>query len=387
MDTIVSAKKLKGSIALPPFKSEVIRVLILNALLGVHPDAVLKNGERLCDDILAAKTAVENAFFAPFDDKPIYVGASAALLRMLAPLLLFTRGDVRFLCEPQLIRRDMSELQKTLGCAIELEHSKNTIRFFGGRLHETSYTVSAERSSQFASGMLIAAAKFGFDLRIVSPVSAPYIELTIECLRTFGCSIETHGGVYRIQGKLTPVRSYAFIPDMSYAANFVCADMLTGGSGDIAFIGAERGENAPDANAARLFREDEVCISSSPDLFPLLCVYALKKDRDTVFNGTARLADKESDRVSSVCALVNSLGGSMDVLENSVVVHGSCGKLRGGTVDSFGDHRIVMAASIASLMCGGEVTILGSEAVSKSAPRFFDDFRSLGGNAHELIRK
>jgi len=59
------------------------------------------------------------------------------------------------------------------------------------------------------------------------------------------------------------------------------------------------------------------------------------------------------------------------------------GRLRGGTVHSCGDHRIAMMAAIASIACEGPVTIKNAEAVNKSYPHFFEDFRYLGGRAEE----
>ena len=56
-------------------------------------------------------------------------------------------------------------------------------------------------------------------------------------------------------------------------------------------------------------------------------------------------------------------------------------RLHGGTIDSFGDHRIVMAAAVAALRCDGEVIIKGAEAAEKSYPDFFKDYIMLGGNA------
>ncbi|MEN6419012.1 MAG: 3-phosphoshikimate 1-carboxyvinyltransferase, partial [Clostridiaceae bacterium] len=60
----------------------------------------------------------------------------------------------------------------------------------------------------------------------------------------------------------------------------------------------------------------------------------------------------------------------------------SGGRLTGGTVDGCRDHRIVMAAAIASIACRASVTILGAVAVNKSYPEFFEDFARLGGTWH-----
>ena len=79
--------------------------------------------------------------------------------------------------------------------------------------------------------------------------------------------------------------------------------------------------------------------------------------------------------------MVNNLGGTAVEQETGLVIEGT-GSLTGGTVDSFQDHRIVMAASMASLVCTGPVYIRGTQAVEKSYPGFFEDFVKLGGVIH-----
>lgn len=391
MELEVYAERLTGSIAPPPFKSEVIRVLILNALCGKAPSALIAPDARHCDDVRSAARAVKAAFLSGEvcdRENPIPVGSSGALIRMLAPLLLFLHGRASFSCEPSLMRRSMSDITNTLGCDIEYDHSKGTVFFSGGRLNGKYYTVHASNSSQFASGMLIASALLGFAVRIVTPVSVPYIELTLNCLSEFGCkAVRDSRGYLRFKGELNAQSSYVFQPDLSYAANFIAADLIGGGRHNISIPRSERALSQSDSRASELFEAAEPNIKDAPDLFPLLCVYALKKHGETVISGTARLRDKESDRVEASLALVEALGGRAEVLSDRVKVYGCGGKLHGGHVSSFGDHRIVMAASVASLMCASPVIIHGAEAVSKSAPGFFDDFRRLGGTANEFIRK
>ena len=84
------------------------------------------------------------------------------------------------------------------------------------------------------------------------------------------------------------------------------------------------------------------------------------------------------------CALpicINDLGGCAKETEDGIIIEGT-GKLKGGTVDSFSDHRIAMSAAIASLICEKEVRILNAECVKKSYPAFFEDFKKLGGVCH-----
>lgn len=75
---------------------------------------------------------------------------------------------------------------------------------------------------------------------------------------------------------------------------------------------------------------------------------------------------------------LNALGGDVRESGDGLVV-GAARALRGGRVDACGDHRIAMMAAVASAACEGEVTLRGAEAVNKSYPGFWRDFRALGG--------
>jgi len=89
-----------------------------------------------------------------------------------------------------------------------------------------------------------------------------------------------------------------------------------------------------------------------------------------------RLRLKESDRIASVKAMLEALGASVEETADGLLIHG--GKpLSGGTVDSCNDHRIAMAAAVASVICQNPVTVLGAEAVEKSYPNFWRDFQDL----------
>ena len=120
-------------------------------------------------------------------------------------------------------------------------------------------------------------------------------------------------------------------------------------------------------------------ISQTPDMLPILTAAAAMGEGQSVFTGGARLKTKESDRLASCEKMINDLGGKAEADDNSITVWGT--GLRGGVVDSFADHRIVMAAAIAGTVCKEDVVIQGAEAVNKSYPGFFEDFIKLGGRA------
>ena len=91
-----------------------------------------------------------------------------------------------------------------------------------------------------------------------------------------------------------------------------------------------------------------------------------------------RLPQIRQDRLKTVYETLNTLGADIEEQEDGLIIRGK-NKLKGGTVSSFNDHRIAMMAAIASIVCEEEVVILQAEAVNKSYPGFYEDFKKLGG--------
>ena len=125
----------------------------------------------------------------------------------------------------------------------------------------------------------------------------------------------------------------------------------------------------------------EIDISGCPDLLPPLAVMAAVRSGTTSFVNAARLRIKESDRLATVHQMLDALGGSAEEGPDSLTVQG-VPALSGGTVDGANDHRIVMAAAVAATACREDVTILGAQAVNKSYPAFWEDYKHLGGVIH-----
>ena len=103
---------------------------------------------------------------------------------------------------------------------------------------------------------------------------------------------------------------------------------------------------------------------------------------DTRIAGVERLRLKESDRVVSVLALLKALGVEAHEQGGVMTIRGR-GGFTGGTVDAFGDHRIAMALASITPKLTGSLTIEGAESVKKSYPRFWEDFRKVGGKVVE----
>ena len=82
--------------------------------------------------------------------------------------------------------------------------------------------------------------------------------------------------------------------------------------------------------------------------------------------------------------MLRSLGGNAEATESTLTVYGT--GLSGGIVNCMNDHRIAMAAAIGATVCTNEVRLLGAECVEKSYPKFFEEYRRLGGNYEQYLR-
>jgi 3-phosphoshikimate 1-carboxyvinyltransferase len=120
-----------------------------------------------------------------------------------------------------------------------------------------------------------------------------------------------------------------------------------------------------------------------PDLVPILSVVAAAK-QGAVFTDISRLRLKESDRVATIIAMLEALGGKAEASDNTLTIYPS--NLTGGTVNPMNDHRIAMSAAIAAIVCKEDVTIRNAECVNKSYPKFFEEYRRLGGNYEQYLR-
>ena len=116
-------------------------------------------------------------------------------------------------------------------------------------------------------------------------------------------------------------------------------------------------------------------IGNCPDLGPILFAVAAAKNGG-VFNGTARLKIKESDRASAMAEELRKFGVSVNVCQDTVVVYPAQFYAPKQILDAHNDHRIAMSLSILCTITGGEID--GAECVNKSYPAFFEHLKQLG---------
>ena len=121
------------------------------------------------------------------------------------------------------------------------------------------------------------------------------------------------------------------------------------------------------------------------DELPALAVAAACADGVTEIRDAAELRVKESDRIASTTALLTDLGNDLEagarVEERPDGIRVVGGTLRGAAVQSFGDHRLAMAAAVAGLAADGETEIHGAESVGISYPEFWQHLNRLSNGS------
>ncbi|MBR2532899.1 MAG: 3-phosphoshikimate 1-carboxyvinyltransferase [Lachnospiraceae bacterium] len=320
----------------------------------------------------------------------IDVGESGSTLRFLLPVICALGIEAQILMHGRLPDRPLSPLWEELerhGCSLErLEDGSVLTR---GELRGGEFCIAANVSSQFISGLLYAMAVLEEPsvIRLKETTeSEGYIHLTLDVLEKFGIRTSWRGEMLKIDaGQCLCSPGYAVAEgDWSNGAFWEAADVLS--EGRVCCTGLDESSLQGDRAVRQLKKQaaagnSVMDVRNVPDLVPILAVLAASAEGTTVFTHADRLRFKESDRIRSTVKMLRSLGADAEETQDGLRIRGiGCShRLRGGTVDGCGDHRIVMSAAVASIICEGPVVIEGAEAVCKSYPAFWEDFKKLGG--------
>ena len=264
-----------------------------------------------------------------------------------------------------------------------------------GKISFDEVDVNGNTSSQFISGLLFCGLVNPVKVNITTELqSKPYVDITVDVLKKFGCSVKEYTNTYEISKSPTSIDEYSVERDWSQAAFFMCAAAINGcvtlknmnmesAQGDMKIIsllknfGADVTINGNDLTVKKsVLKGIDIDVGDIPDLVPTLSVLACFAEGKTRIYNAARLRIKESDRLQAMYEELSKLGADVEIGDDYLVING--GKtLHGTQVDSHNDHRIAMAMAVASTGCDGEISLSGFGAVSKSYPNFFEDWSSL----------
>ncbi len=413
MNVVIKPKSLQGKIPAVASKSDAHRAIICAALSDKPTEIFISEismdirATLDCMRAIGAKIDENNGIYKitpvkkPEDSPVVNCSESGSTLRFLLPLVSLLCKNPEFTGCGRLPERPMSPI-------INLLKSKG-IRFFNeklpmkttGSFESGEFEIAGDVSSQFISGLLFALPMLAGESKIIltSPLkSAAYVDMTIDTMLRFGVNIirTDYGflipdgqkyispGKYLVEGDwsnaafmltagaLNGKIEVTRLLNGSHQSDKVIVDILKNAGADIKFT------DTVSVNKSKImpFNLD---VSECPDLFPICSVLACGAVGESVLYNAERLRIKESDRIKAVFDMITALGGKVKEEADKLIIYGR-GKLLGGTVNSVNDHRIAMSAAVASLLCDNEVTIQCAEAVNKSYPTFYEDFKLLGGD-------
>ncbi|MCX7123261.1 MAG: 3-phosphoshikimate 1-carboxyvinyltransferase [Gammaproteobacteria bacterium] len=264
-------------------------------------------------------------------------------------------------------------------------------------LHGGVLNVDIKDSSQFISGLLLAAPKAKAPITIFADHLAekPYVHLTLEMMADFGVQAELQGNAIQVMPSSYQACQYEIEPDASTASYFFAAAALTAGEirvnglyrevlqGDIHFLevlekmGAVVRETPLGITVAGpqiLKGLGEVDFSGMSDTFMTLAALCPFADSPTTIKGLRHTRLQESDRVEAMRQGLTVLGAKVTTTEDSITIYPS--SLHAGVIDSHRDHRIAMSHALIGLKIPG-VIIDGADCVKKTCPLFFELLASL----------
>lgn len=420
MSTVtISPRKLSGSVIIPPSKSDTHRAIICAALSNgvstVSPiylsddinatiKAVSELGAKV--EIIADKLIIDGKNTLSNQNIKINCKESASTLRFLIPIAAAGGINATFIGAGKLPSRPIGIYLDCLPkFGVNCQTQSGLPLKLSGKLSAGNYKIPGNISSQFISGLLFSLPLLNGNSTIEiteSFESSAYVDMTINTMSQFGITVEKFDNGYKIPGNQSyRPTNYKIEGDYSQAAFFIAAAIL---SDRIQILGLKKDSFQGDSKAINIFKKfganikwdsnDLVIFPSDlygitidasqvPDLVPILAVVACFADGTTTITNAARLRIKECDRLAAISKTLNKLGANIKETQDGLIIKG-VKKLESGTVDSFNDHRITMALSIAAIKATGDITITNAQSINKSYPTFFEDYNTLGGASNVI---
>ncbi|MFM2351617.1 MAG: hypothetical protein RL096_98 [Actinomycetota bacterium] len=406
----VSSAPLNATVSLPGSKSLTNRELVLSALadsptlltapLASRDSALMIEALRLLgtqvDELANGDLKITPAAFDRSAN--IDCGLAGTVMRFVPPMSVLANGDIRFDGDLAARRRPMHttiESLQALGVKVTDEgaaalpftvHGTGSVA--GGEI-----TIDASASSQFVSGLLLAAARFENGLTLKHEgehlPSMPHIEMTLDCLEKRGVKVSSPAeAVWRVEPGPISGGTFAIEPDLSNAGPFLAAAMVAGGSvtvtgwpnsttqvgdefdGILQQMGATitRDEGGLTITSDGAIHGLDIDLSIGGELTPVIAALAAIADSPTIIRGVAHLRGHETDRLAALAAEINRIGGIARETPDGLEIDPS-DNLHGALWQTYEDHRMATAGAIIGLRVPG-IEIEDITTTSKTMPNF-----------------
>jgi 3-phosphoshikimate 1-carboxyvinyltransferase len=334
------------------------------------------------------------------------VGNSGTCLRFLPGVAALSRATVRFDGDPRIRERPVGAMLgalRSLGVDVSgdaapfIVHGTGSVR--GGVV-----ALDASGSSQFVTGLLLPAARFGNGVEVRHegpPVpSLPLIDMTLRMMAAAGAPVSSGDGVWRVSPGILSLGTVHVEPDLMNTVPFLAAALVTGGMVTVAgwpadslqpasrilSVLASMGGSYSFGTHGLTFSGTGTITGLTADLgdvsemAPVLTAVAAVASSPSSFTGLAHIRKHETDRIAALAKELNALGGDVTELPDGLTVRPR--PLTPGLFGTYDDHRLVMTAAVLGLIVPG-LSVSNAETVGKTFPGFMDDWTAmLSGAAH-----
>jgi len=404
-----AAGPVSSTLRLPGSKSMTARALVLSALADGPSEIVRPLRARDTTLMAAGLRALGVGVDTESDERwavepgplrgpaQIDVGLAGTIMRFAPPVAALAEGTVTFDGDPHARNRPLRpiiEALRALGAVIDASPTGGlplTVRGTG-LVEGGEAVIDASGSSQFVSGLLLSAPRFtkGLVLRHEGPPvpSAPHLRMTTHMLRAAGAIVdESVPDVWAVEPGVLRGHSWEIEPDLSGAAPFFAAAMVTGGSVTLAGWPAESWQ--PVARLTKLLTQLGALVLQSPEgltvhgtgvlhgiradlsevseLTPVVAALAALADSPSELRGVAHIRGHETDRLAALARELTKVGAG--VVEHPDGLEITPGPLRAATFDTYDDHRMAHAAAVVGLAVEG-VKLSDVACTSKTLPEF-----------------
>jgi 3-phosphoshikimate 1-carboxyvinyltransferase len=405
----LAAGAVRTTLRLPGSKSMTARALVLSAI-GAAPATVnwplrARDTTLMAAGLRALGVAVDVDSDEQWSVRPgllhgparVDVGLAGTIMRFLPAVAGLADGPVDFDGDPHARSRPLGPLLdglRELGLRIDAAPGGGLpITVHGtGEVPGGEVRVDASGSSQFVSGLLLAAPRFtdGVLVRHVGAAlpSAPHVRMTVRMLRAAGAVVDdSEPDTWRVEPGELAARDWTVEPDLSGAMPFFAAALVTGGAVTLAGWPAESAQ--PVHQLIGLIEQLGGTATVGPDgltvtgtgtvhgliadlrevgeLTPVLAALAALADSPSRLTGVAHIRGHETDRLAALATELSGLGARVTELPDGLEIDPK--PLHGGSFRTYDDHRMAHAAAVLGLLVPGvELTDVG--CTSKTLPQF-----------------
>lgn len=414
-----------GSVRVPGSKSITNRALICSAMATGHSrlhgvlesedtEVMVHAWQTLGLDIAWNRHGCELSIEGcsgqpPVSHADLQIANSGTSIRFLTAALAATHGEYSLDGVPRMRERPIGDLLdglRTWGADVAsinaLRGDCPPVRLRAQGLHGGPANVRGDVSSQFLSGMLMAAPYSANNVELTVEgelVSKPYVTMTLAVMRSFGVQVDAEGyDRFKIPA---PQRyrglDYAIEPDASAASYFFAAAAITGGT--VRVLGLSNDSLQGDVGFAEVLEQMgcsvtwghdfievsgrathgiDIDMNAISDTVQTLAAVAVFADGPTHIRGVAHNRHKETDRIGDLATELRRLGAAIDEQPDGLIVHPR--PLTGCALTTYRDHRMAMSLALLGLKIPG-VRILDPGCTGKTYPRFFEDLGKIIGQS------